>query len=166
MQYCREKKREYSARVREIEHGSFTPLVFSSTGGLGHEAKVFYKRLASLLSIKWDRSYSNTLTWIRCCLSFSLLRSSIRCIRGYRSKCGNPVRVRLSPPLDVIQCKLNLDYNLLFVVYTFVNCITYFFKLLHWPPGNLQVNKKKRKKYCPWNNVGVTAIKTYVGGQM
>jgi len=104
----REKKREYGARVREIEHGSFTPLVLSSTGGMGHEAKVFYKRLASLLSIKWDRSYSNTLTWIRCCLSFSLLRSSIRCIRGYRSKCGNPVRVRLSPPLDVIQAESGL----------------------------------------------------------
>ena len=27
----REKKREYGARVREVEHGCFTPLVFSST---------------------------------------------------------------------------------------------------------------------------------------
>ena len=40
----REKKREYSAHVREIEHGSFTPLVLSSTGGMGHEAKVFFTK--------------------------------------------------------------------------------------------------------------------------
>ena len=96
------------ARVREVEHGCFTPLVFSSTGGLGHEAKIVYKRLASLLSTKWERPYSSVLTWIRCCLSFSLLRSSIRCIRGYRSKCGFPVRVRLSAPIDVVNSETGL----------------------------------------------------------
>jgi len=29
----KEIKREYNERVLEIEHGSFTPLVFSATGG-------------------------------------------------------------------------------------------------------------------------------------
>ena len=37
------KKREYGQRVREIEHGVFTPLVLSSTGGMGREATTFYK---------------------------------------------------------------------------------------------------------------------------
>ena len=36
----------------KIGHKSFTPLVFSASGGMGHEASVFYKRLASLLSDK------------------------------------------------------------------------------------------------------------------
>ena len=40
------KKRAYGQRVREVEQGIFTPLVFSSTGGMGQEATVFYKRLA------------------------------------------------------------------------------------------------------------------------
>ena len=30
-----EKKRAYEQRIREIEFGSFSPLVFSTTGGLG-----------------------------------------------------------------------------------------------------------------------------------
>jgi len=30
-----EKKRMYEERVREVEHGTFTPLVFSCTGGTG-----------------------------------------------------------------------------------------------------------------------------------
>ena len=34
-------KRGYEQRVREIEHGSFTPLVFSLTGGIGKAATVF-----------------------------------------------------------------------------------------------------------------------------
>ena len=32
------KKHEYGNRVREVEHGVFTPLVFTSTGGMGREA--------------------------------------------------------------------------------------------------------------------------------
>ena len=37
------KKREYGQRVREIECGVFTPLAFSTNGGMGKEAKTFYK---------------------------------------------------------------------------------------------------------------------------
>ena len=46
-----EKKRAYNyeQRVMEVENASFTPLVLSASGGLGKEATVFYKRLASLL---------------------------------------------------------------------------------------------------------------------
>ena len=79
------KKRLYEQRVREVEHASFTPLVFSSTGGLGPTATTFYKRLASMLSNKWKQPYSTTIGWLRCRLSFCLLRSSIMCIRGARS---------------------------------------------------------------------------------
>ena len=49
-----EKRRSYDQRIREVEHGTFTPLVFSTTGGMGKAATVFYKRLASLLSDKLD----------------------------------------------------------------------------------------------------------------
>ena len=80
-----EKKRAYEERVREIEHGSFSPLVFSAAGGMGTIATVVYKRLASLLAEKQGRPYSSTLHWLRCRLNFSLLRSAIMCIRGSRS---------------------------------------------------------------------------------
>ena len=82
------KKRAYERRVREVEHGSFTPLVMSLTGGLGNGATVCYKRLASLLSSKREQPYCSTMALIRCSLSFSLLRSSIQCIRGARSAGG------------------------------------------------------------------------------
>ena len=41
-----EKKRAYEERVQEIEHGSFSPLVFSVAGGMGNIASVVYKRLS------------------------------------------------------------------------------------------------------------------------
>ena len=80
-----EKKRAYEERVREVEHGSFSPLVFSAAGGMGSIASIVYKRLASLLGEKRGNSYSSTLHWLRCRLNFSLLRSAIMCIRGSRS---------------------------------------------------------------------------------
>jgi len=87
-----QKKRTYEARIREVEHGTFTPLVFSATGGMTDQAIVFYKRLASLLSEKKNEHYAIMMGWIRCCLSFSLLRSAIRCLRGSRSSASKYAR--------------------------------------------------------------------------
>ena len=96
-----QKKRAYEQRIRKIEHGSFTPLVMSLTGGLGNAATVCFKRLGSLISFKRDTSYSRTMAWIRCSLSFSLLRSSIQCIRGARSSIHFAARQPV-PPLDLV----------------------------------------------------------------
>ena len=86
------KKRAYGQRVREIEHGVFTPLVFSTTGGMGWEATTFYKRLADKLAWKQQKPYSVVMSWLRCKLSFAAIRSSIMCIRGSRSSTHRPVR--------------------------------------------------------------------------
>ena len=87
-----EKKRSYEERVRKVEHGSFSPLIFSTSGGLGPIGTVVYKRIASLIAEKWDQPYSRTLFWLRCKLSFSLLRSAIMCIQGSRSSYHHPSR--------------------------------------------------------------------------
>ena len=86
-----EKKREYNQRVQEVVAGVFTPLVFSTSGGMGKESSVFYKRLANFLSTKRDMPYSRTMGWLRCRLNFALLRSAILCIRGSRSTRKNPL---------------------------------------------------------------------------
>ena len=55
-----DKKREYEERVREIEHGSFSPLVFSTAGCMGPIATTVYKRIASLIAVKRQEPYSTT----------------------------------------------------------------------------------------------------------
>ena len=59
-----EKKRMYGQRVLEIEHCVFTPLILSTSGGMGREAQTFYKRLADLLSLKRDVPYSSLMGWL------------------------------------------------------------------------------------------------------
>ena len=51
-QYEGKKHCPYEERVHEVEHGNFTPLVFSSSGGMGMAATTMYKPLAHLLSAK------------------------------------------------------------------------------------------------------------------
>ena len=48
-----EKCCAYEERICKVEHGSFTPLVFSSSGGLGKAATTTYKHLVQLLKEKW-----------------------------------------------------------------------------------------------------------------
>jgi len=73
-----------------VERGSFTPVVFSSLGGMGKAATVTYRHLASLLSDKWNFSYSVIMGWLRCSLGFSLLCSTLMCLRGSQSSSGSP----------------------------------------------------------------------------
>ena len=95
------KRRSYEQRVREVEHGSFTPLVFSATGGMAPAATIAYKRLASLLADKRQQTYNKTISWLRCSLSFSLVRSAVSCLRGARSSFHHPFRSDANVPLDV-----------------------------------------------------------------
>ena len=88
-QHEKEKKRQYNERILEIDHGSFTPLVFSIHGGMGRECSMFYNRLAQKISEKKDIHKSTATNWIRTKLSFALLKSALLCIRGSRSLTRN-----------------------------------------------------------------------------
>ena len=48
----KDKRRKYEQRIREVEMASFTPLVFSTSGGMSGCTNIFYKRLAYLFSLK------------------------------------------------------------------------------------------------------------------
>ena len=102
------KKRSYDARIREVEHSSFTPLIFSATGGMAAEATVFLQAPCLPLSDKWDSNYAAVMGWVRCCLSFSLLQSAIRCLRGSRSSRGSFGHSLGTTTIDLIQMETRL----------------------------------------------------------
>ena len=87
-----QKKREYEQRILETEHAYFSRIVLSCTGGLGAYCYIYLQTHSLLLADKWDQAYSSTMCWLRCILSFSLLRSSIQAIRGSRSSAGRALK--------------------------------------------------------------------------
>ena len=84
------KKNRYEERVLEIERASFTPLIFSTSGGVSRLTATFLKHLASRLAAHQELPYSLTLAWLRARIGFSLLRSAGLCLRGSRSTAGHP----------------------------------------------------------------------------
>ena len=74
-----------------VEHGTFTPLVFSSSGGMAPECRVFYQKLSSMISEHRKETYSVVASWVKTKLSFALLRSAVLCIRGTRHPFYKPL---------------------------------------------------------------------------
>ena len=81
----KEKKRHYNERVQQIEHGSFSPLVFSALGGMARECRAVYKRLIQLLAEKRKEERSLVAAWVRRKISFALMKMIIVCVRGTRN---------------------------------------------------------------------------------
>ena len=90
----KKKKREYNERVIQVEKGSFTPIVMSTFGGMGVEAKKYHKRIATLISEKRNEQYSDVINYMRTRLRFSILRSVLTAVRGVR---GRKMKEKTSP---------------------------------------------------------------------
>ena len=78
-----EKKGTYNDRIIQVEHATFTPLVFSTSGGESPECKKYHQHLATLISIKRRENYADTVAYICRKLRFSILRTLVA-VRGYR----------------------------------------------------------------------------------
>ena len=72
-----QKKKKYNARVLQVEKATFSPIVFSTTGGMGNEATLFYKKLAKKTSKKTGQDLCDVTCYIRRRLRFELLKTCL-----------------------------------------------------------------------------------------
>ena len=86
----KEKKRTYNQRVIQVEKASFTPLVFTTSGGMGPECTRYHKKIAELISLKTKEEYSQVMNHLRTRLRFTLLKSTLIALRGERGKLKKP----------------------------------------------------------------------------
>jgi len=102
------------ARVCNVEHGTFTPLVFSTAGGMGPIATTFYRCLASLLSDKLHQSYNQTICWLCCHLSLILLVKINDCVSKTELQDHHAVIQPATSDISlVVSIKVKLEYNIL-----------------------------------------------------
>ena len=81
-----QKKRLYGDRVRNVERASFTPLIFTTTGGMSPECSRMNRRMAELIALKRNEVYSHVMCHLRTRLRFALLRATLVAIRGERGR--------------------------------------------------------------------------------
>src|SRR2546423_345287 len=78
------KSRDYRERILMVEHGDFNPLVFTTSGAMGPQCSMVMKRIAEKMSETTHLPRSCVAGWLRCRLSFALLRTTLLCVRGTR----------------------------------------------------------------------------------
>ncbi len=85
---------ESTAKAKKAKHrqacverrADFTPFICSTDGVVHREGEHFLKRLAARLSGKWQKPYSEVMTFVRVRISLSMLRATVHCVRGSRKK--------------------------------------------------------------------------------
>ena len=118
-----------------MEQGTFTSLVFTSTGGMADECKRFHSRLAELLALKKGDDYATTISWIRAKVSFAILRSALLCLRGTRCKRRAANVSDIDITSESVQAGINSNIFLLAIV----NIIN-FFCLLQSKPRVIRID--------------------------
>ena len=104
-----EKKNTYNQRVIQVEKATFTPLVFTTSGGMAPECTMFHKRVAELISMKTKEEYSHVMNHLRQRLRFTLLKSTLIAIHGER---GKPQRARERTKENISELSFNMIPNM------------------------------------------------------
>ena len=85
--YETEKQRQYSQRVKEVEHWAFTSLVFTTIGGsVQHFTGIWQTQFPSA-----GQTLFSCVSWLHTRLSYAFLCAAVLCIRGSRSSHCHPI---------------------------------------------------------------------------
>ena len=85
-----------------IEKGTFTPLVFSTSGGMATEAAAFLKQVAEKITMTTQQRYSEVISFLRRRIRFDILKTCLIALRGYRGK----RRSNNETPLEELEIEL------------------------------------------------------------
>ena len=80
----RQKKAAYSSRVNQIEKSSFTPMVFTTFGGMGDECRRALQRAAGKIASKRKENYADVMGHISTRIRMCILRTVLMSVRGSR----------------------------------------------------------------------------------
>ena len=80
----KEKKKAYGRRVREVEGGSFTPMVFTTMGGCGKECAKVLQRVGQMIAMRTREEESVVMAGLRAKIGYALIRGAILGLRGHR----------------------------------------------------------------------------------
>ncbi len=80
----RQKKSAYSSRVNQVEKSTFTPMVFSTFGGMGEECHRALQRAAGKIAYRRKESYADVMGHITTRIRMCILRTVLMSVRGSR----------------------------------------------------------------------------------
>ena len=99
---------EYEQRINKVDCGNFTPMVMSSSGGMGPRMSMALKQLSARIAEKTNQRLSITFALLRSRFVFCLLRSALICLRGSRSISRPRSPASYEAPADLAASELKL----------------------------------------------------------
>jgi hypothetical protein len=78
------RRNEYLQRITDVDNGSFTPMIMSTSGTMGPEMTIAVKYLAGRIAEKTHEPYQKVVSVLRCQFAFAAMRSALVCLRGSR----------------------------------------------------------------------------------
>ena len=69
-----------------MEKGAFVPLVYTTSGGMSAQCQALHKRVGELIADRTNEKFADVIRYIRTRLRFSVLRSTLAALRGFRGK--------------------------------------------------------------------------------
>ena len=82
--YEKDKKIKFNRRIIEIEQGHFTPLILSTSVGMGPECAIFVIHLAKKIAQKKNQDLPDVIRVLRTETRFAVLKATLISIRGTR----------------------------------------------------------------------------------
>ncbi len=98
----RQKKAAYNSRVVRIEKSTFTPMVFSTFGGMGKECQRALQRAAGRIAAKRKEKYADVMGHISTKIRMCLLRTTLLSVRGSRGTSRGTVKPLSSVAFNLI----------------------------------------------------------------
>ena len=71
------RRKDSIYNARDIEHGTFTPIVIIVKGVMGHEGHRYHKTLAEKVTTKTGEKYEDVTRLIQVKISFIVLRAAL-----------------------------------------------------------------------------------------
>ena len=94
----------------QVDHGTFTALVFSIYGSMRRECNMCYSRLSQLISDRRNLLKSITINCIKTKVCFALLQLSLLCLQGSRMVCRQVSEFECDIDVSIGHAKFEL-YN-------------------------------------------------------
>ena len=105
----KKKMRKYNNRVIEVEKGTFTPLIYTTSGGWSPQTTRYHKRLAEMMSKKNNEDYAKIMNFMRTKIRFSILRSTLIAVRGERGKPSDSAKPLASTSFNLIPEEMSYE---------------------------------------------------------
>ena len=133
----------------DVEQGTFTPLVFTTTGGMGEECMRYHNRPTELVAAKKGEDYATTVSWIRSKVSFASLGRLYSVLEGHEQLKEQLEVMFKKRTLKLIDSLPKSRSYIFFIIFYFLFSLVFSFVVQYYNNSSKECPEFLKKNYSP-----------------